>query len=408
MSAGQGGAHQMTGLETTVAGAIPKVVPPAIRGVRKMLDDQHDWQSMMKILEHAMRTAVTTTVPVLKLPKDSVIEEVAKGTLQAARTGSPKSAGRVSAAFRRRPAFMGGHPAQRLRDASPWEAVDQLALWIQVSAQAAGAEALATENYARMAARIFVEEVLTPQADPKSAGFRNRLTKAWLTRADDAAAGARLLKWLQYPVLLTAAAAAAGAIFGLTGPEVLQIAEAVGVTSTALSSGAVLYQRDRDPDNRAKSEAELVQVLGLLEQIGAFVIDLVQLDWDEISRSRPAITRSDSFDAAPAGRARKELPGDLAVLIDDLDTRLLPAARDRAPLLAAHLQRVGDQLRLLQQHRPSFDQLLLQDTVRDVWQTLERVGYKNRVRTPSPFTLPENPRRAIAAKPNPVTSLSAP
>ena len=199
--------------------------------------------------------------------------------------------------------------------------MDELARWVQVSAQAEGVEPLKAENYARQAARLFMQEILTPRPRADNPDFSNRLTKAWLTQAGDATAAARMLRWLEYPVLLTAAAAAAGAIFGLTGHEVLQIAAAVGAGGIAVTGGVAGYQRDRDPDTKAKSEAEFVELLGLLEQISAFVVDLVRVPFTEMPAPRPAIHQGLSAALAmPADGEDIALPKGLVVLPPDSRT----------------------------------------------------------------------------------------
>ena len=363
----------MTGLETAAVGAIPKILPPATRAVRKLLDNHHDQQSMAKILERAMARAADTLCSPNERPSTQDIAKVAKGAISIARTGSAQAVGRVRSAWRRRPAFVGGHRPHKLQTVGPQAAMDELALWIRASAQELEVEPLKAEDYGRLAARFFLEEILQPTPFAETADFSNRLTKAWLTQAQDAAASARLLKWAGYPILLTAAAAAAGAIFGLTGPEVLQIAQAVGAGSVAVAAGIGLYDRERDPDTKAKSEAELVALLALLEQIAAFVVDLARVSFPEVPAPRRVIpSMSTSSAVAISADCDIQLPRLLVALIDDLDNRLLPEARERAPLLAAHLKRVSDQLRLLQQQRPSFDQLNLLDAVRDLWQALER------------------------------------
>ncbi len=387
----------MTGVETAVIAAIPKVIPPATRAVRKLLDNHRDQQAMAEILEHAMVCAAETVLRPSDRPSTPDIVKVAHGAVRVAKTGSAEQANWFVTTLRRRPSFVGGHRPRKLQTVGSQAAMDELARWVQVSAQAEGVEPLKAENYARQAARLFMQEILTPRPRADNPDFSNRLTKAWLTQADDATAAARLLRWLEYPVLLTAAAAAAGAIFGLTGHEVLQIAAAVGAGGIAVTGGVAGYQRDRDPDTKAKSEAEFVELLGLLEQISAFVVDLVRVPFTEMPAPRPAIHQGLSAALAmPADGEDIALPKGLVVLIDDLDERLLPAARERTPLLAAHLNRVSAQLRLLRQQRPSFDQLILRDAVRDLWQALERVGYKHRTHIPSPFELPEEADKPLA------------
>jgi hypothetical protein len=386
----QDGLHLMTGLETVAVGTIPKVLPPAARAVRKMLDNRHDQQSMAKILERAMTRAADILYRPNERPSTQDVAEVAQGAINIARTGSAQAVSRVRSAWRRRPTFARGHRPHKLQAVGPQAAMDELALWIRASAQDFEVKLLKAEDYARLAARLFLEEVLQPTVFAETADFSNRLTKAWLTQAQDAAASARLLKWAGYPILLTAAAAAAGHIFGLNGPEVLQIAEAVGASSVAIAAGVGLYDRERDPDTKAKSEAELVELLALLEQIAAFVLDLARVSFPEVPAPRRAIpSKSTSPTPTISPDGDVHLPKLLVALIDDLDNRLLPQARERAPLLAAHLKRVSDQLRLLQQQRPSFDELNLCDAVRDLWQALEHVGYKQRAYVPSPFELPK-------------------
>jgi hypothetical protein len=197
--------------------------------------------------------------------------------------------------------------------------------------------------------------------------------------------------------------AAAGHIFGLTGQEVLQIVEAAGASSIAIVAGAGLYEHERDPDTKAKSEAELVELLALLEQIAAFVVDLTQVSFPEVPVPRRAIPPMSASSAlAISADEDIQLPKLLVALIDDLDNHLLPDARERAPLLAGHLRRVSDQLRLLRQKRPSFDELNLRDAVRELWQALEHVGYKQRAYIPSPLELPGAAKPA--ALPAPVSS----
>ena len=199
-----------------------------------------------------------------------------------------------------------------------------------------------------------MEEILTPQRGADNADFRNRLTKAWLTQAEDSSAAARLRGWVEYPVLLTAAAAAAGAIFGLSGMEVLQIAAAVGASSAAVTGGVAIYQRDRDPDTKPKSEAESSNC-SISSSRSALVLDLVRVPFTDESAPPPAISgRPSTAAAVSADGGDSQLPEPLIVLIDDLDNHLIPAADQCAPLLAAHLKRVSDQLRLLQQRRPSL------------------------------------------------------
>jgi len=351
-----------------------------------------------------MARAADTLYSPNEKPSTQDIAKVTQGAINIARTGSAQAVSRVRSVWRRRPAFAGGHRPHKLQTVGPQAAMDELALWIRASAQDLEVEPLQAENYARLAARLFLEEILQPTPFAETADFSNRLTKAWLTQAQDAAASARLLKWAGYPILLTAAAAAAGAIFGLNGPEVLQIAEAVGASSVAIAASVGLYDRERDPDTKAKSEAELVELLALLEQIAAFVVDLARVSFPEVPAPRRAISpMSTSSDLAISAGGDIQLPKLLVALIDDLDNRLLPEARERAPLLAAHLKRVSDQLRLLHQQRPSFDQLNLRDAVRDLWQALEHVGYKQRAYIPSPFELPEEAAKP-AALPLPVPS----
>lgn len=390
----------MTGLETVAVKAIPKVIPPATRAVRKLLDNHHDRKAMAKILEDAMLRAAKTVFPPRDVPSVSDVVRVTQGAMKVGQTGSAQPANWFVAAMRRWPRFLGGHRPRELQTVGPQAAIAELALWIRMGALAENVELLKDENYALTAAELFIEEILTPRPVADNADFRNRLTKAWLTQAEDASAAARLRRWIEYPVLLTAAAAAAGAIFGLSGEEVLQIAAAAGASSAAVTGGVAIYHRDRDPDTKPKSEAEFVELLNLLEQVSAFVVDLVRVSFTEESTSLPATSPMDlSAPAAPACDADPELPKLLIVLIDDLDNRLIPAADQRAPLLAAHLKRVSDQLRLLQQRRPAFDPLILHSAVGNLWQALERVGYKNRTQIPSPFELPKERDMPLALPP---------
>jgi hypothetical protein len=379
----------MTGLETTVIGAIPKVLPPAARAVRKLLDDYRDQQAMAKILEQAMIGAADALYSVNEKPEIEDIVKVAAGATNIMRTGSAQAVGKVRSAWLRRPEFIGGYRRHKLQAVGLEAAIEELVLWVRASAQDLGVELPKSEEYARLAARFFIEEILKPTPFADTADFSNRLTKAWLTQAQDADASARLLSLVGYPALLTGAAVAAAAIFKLPPAEVVQIAEAVGAGSLTARIGLELYARDSNPYAKAKKEAEYIDLLNLLEQIAAFVVDLTRVSFPQVPALPAAVSPvSDLASKASADGEDIPLPKLLVALIDDLDNRLLPEARERAPLLAARLKRVSDQLRLLQQRRPSFDPLDLRDAVRDLWQTLERVGYKNRIYVPKPFELP--------------------
>lgn len=392
------GSHSMTGIETAIIGAIPKVLPPAARAVRKQLDDYHDQQAMQKILTQAMVGAADALYSANERPDGADIAKIAKGATNIARTGSVENIGKLKSAWTRRPALIGGYRRRKLQTVGVEGAVEEVALWVRASARDLHVSLPRGDEYAVLSSRFFIEEILKPTPFAVTADFSNRLTKAWLAHAKDADSGALLLGFLGYPALLTGAAVAAAAIFKLPPAEVVQIAEAVGAGSLTARVGFELYSRENGPSLKAKKEAEYIDLLNLLKQIAAFVVDLSQVSSFEIPVV-PAVASSTPGSSSAKSAGGAELPDLLIALIDDLDNHLLPEARERAPLLAARLKRVSDQLRLLQQRRPAFDMLELRDAVRDLWQTLERVGYRNRIDVPAPFVLPPDKAVHLALPP---------
>ena len=133
------------------------------------------------------------------------------------------------------------------------------------------------------------------------------------------------------------------------------------------------------------------------------------------SPGRPSTAAAVSADGGDS-----QLPEPLIVLIDDLDNHLIPAADQCAPLLAAHLKRVSDQLRLLQQRRPSFDPLILRDrpwatSGRHSSASATRTEHRSRTRSScqrrgtchSRCLRPPKPRLASSAPPSPATAAAS-
>jgi hypothetical protein len=120
----------MTGLETMAIGAIPEVLPPATRAVRKLLDDYQDRQAMAKILQLAMVGAADILYSPEEKPQSEEIARVAAGATNVAWTGSAQAVSRVRSAWRRRPAFTGGHRRHKLQAVGLQAAMEELALWV--------------------------------------------------------------------------------------------------------------------------------------------------------------------------------------------------------------------------------------------------------------------------------------
>jgi hypothetical protein len=391
----------MTDPASVVIGVATAVVPPASRALRRLLNEREDRQSMTKVLNAAMvqAAAMLATSNHMASPEDII--KVADGAISVARTGSVQTSTKLKRFWQQRPGFTGGQPSRKLQTVGPQEAMDELARWIRASARILEVEPLKSDEYAQLAANIFMAEILTPTPFADTAAFSRKLTKEWLKQAQDASVGERVGKWVKYPALLTAAAAAVGALVGLPGHDLIQLAQAVGAGTILIATGVGFYDHDRDPDTQPQTEAKLIKLVSLVEQINAFLIDLTQLPILAVSPQQPALVGTPPNIALISGNGELlRRPEGLHMLIEDLDQRLLPAARDRAPLLEGYLERVADQLRLLEQQRPSFNLLNLRSAVFDLWETLGKVGYRGSVYVPNPLELPagrEAPQ-ALAAR----------
>ena len=242
------------------------------------------------------------------------------------------------------------------------------------------------EERAEKVATVFVQMALV-NPSPDNAAFSERLRDAWLTSAEKATEAAVLADVIQHPALSVgvtfgAAAAAAGELFSLPGNQVIALAAAFGAGFTVLATGVVAEHR------RRASKADFIRVLNLRREAQDFLIDLAIALMDGVPQLRQRKSEN-----APGRKPGTESPSILEVLRDELDTRLLPAASERAPNLAVYLEQISHQLRLRAQERPTFDPSILQLAMQAAWQLLEPAESDN-----SP-ALQLAARQAVASRP---------
>jgi hypothetical protein len=232
------------------------------------------------------------------------------------------------------------------------------------------------EEHAQAVADIFVEKTLV-HPDENDDGYSKRMGRAWLASAKETEELAVLADAINYQsvsvgVVGAAAATAAGEYFQLTGSQVIGIAAAFGAAFVVISGGVIAEHR------RRASVGDFTLLLNLRTEVRDFLVDLALVLAQVMSP--PAMTR-------PARPASARRPGDplarLETLRGYLDDHLLPRAIERAPNLAALLEQISHQLRLLAQDRPTFDVRALRLAMEAAWQKLEPPGSD----TPPPLQL---------------------
>jgi hypothetical protein len=252
----------------------------------------------------------------------------------------------------------------------------EVTLWVRASASAQRVDFFMAEEHAQAVAEIFVEKTLV-HPDENDDGYSKRMGRAWLASAKEAEELAVLADAINYQsvsvgVVGAAAATAAGEYFQLTGSQVIGIAAAFGAAFVVISGGVIAEHR------RRASVGDFTLLLNLRTEVRDFLVDLALVLAQVMSP--PAMTRS----ARPASARR---PGDplarLETLRGYLDDHLLPRAIERAPNLAALLEQISHQLRLLAQDRPTFDVRALRLAMEAAWQKLEPPGSD----TPLPLQL---------------------
>jgi hypothetical protein len=349
----------MTGTEPLIikgvaqaASTVPKAIPPAVRAVRRILDNRNDRQTMTRIFESAM-TSVAKGAPAE--PAATEIKRVADGAVAVASTGSVRRAHPVKRVLRRLRRPLGRRHARGAKEVPPFSAIPEIAQWVQMSAAGNEVAFFVDEQRAREVASRFIEMALVdPSTD--DAGFSGRLNEAWQTSAKQATEAANLADAIQYQSLAVgatgaAAAAAAGEFFSLSGSQVLAFAAAFGAGFTLVASGIAIEHR------RRASKADFARLLNLRREVQDFLVDLAIALMDGLLYARQE----------KSGNA----PNTLEVFRDELDARLLPVAEERAPNLAVHLEQISHQLRLLAQKRPTFDPSALRLAMQAAWQLLE-------------------------------------
>ncbi len=339
---------------------------PASRAVKRQIQDKRDEDCMLQLLEAAMRQASSELAP-QQQPRNEDVAEVAKGAVNVGKTGQVKPARGLKRLVRARPEFLGGYKRHRLQAVGSRAAIDELARWIQLSAQENRATSMQGEAFATQAARNFLDYVCHPVGYLKTTDFCERLSDAWVIQDDKARARHRMVTSLQPPTVLTGAAAAVAALVGWTALEVLRLAGTVATVTVAIAVGILLYRRQRGEATSAQSPAQFVDLRSLLEQTAAFVIDARQMS---------------SLTVEQLKAADGSLQERLKPLMDRLEKQLLPEARTRADVLASHLRRVYDQMLLLQQETASCDSLNLHAATLDLWKTVEGIGRRRRIEVP--------------------------
>jgi hypothetical protein len=344
------------------------VARPATSAVKRQIQNKRDEKCMRQLLEAAMRQASSELVS-QQNPLDEDVAKVARGAVSIGKTGQVEPPGRRKRLWQGRPEFIGGYRRHRLQAVGSLAAIDELTGWIQRSAAENHVTSMQGEAFARRAARDFLDYVCHyPNDFSKTADFCERLADAWVIQDDKARARHNIVTPFELPTVLTGAAAAVAAIVGWTAFEVLRLAGTVGILTVAVAVGILLYRRQRDAETSAHTPAQFIELRSLLEQIAAFVIDLRQMSVDATGQT--------------AAGEDSPLQDRLSVLMKDLEQRLLPKAQAHAHVLASHLQRVYDQMLLLQQKRASFDSLNLHAANLDLWKALEGIGRKRRIEVP--------------------------
>jgi hypothetical protein len=346
-------------------------VGPASRAVRRVLRNGQDTAAMRRMLEEALRQAEDTlsrSAPGRAGLGQEKLAAVASGAVNVGMTGHAEQVSFVRAFWERRPPAIGGYRRHELQAVGSRAAMAELARWIQVSAAANKVEEV-DGRFADLAASRFIRAVCYPKPYSANYEFCGRLADAWLSQDEKAMARDGTFRRLEYPTVLTGAVAAVGAIIGWTGIEVLRVAGSVGTVTVAVAIGVGLFARRSNSGVVVNSRAEYVDLRALLEQISAFLVDVSD-------------TRVDSAEG-PAAGDDEETRRRLSLLLGNLQQRLLPEAQARASLLASHLRRVSDQLRLFQEGRLSFDSLNLQAAMLDLRRALEDVAEKRQILVPA-------------------------
>jgi hypothetical protein len=355
---------------STVIEVGAEFVGPASRAVRRVLRNGQDTAAMRTMLEEALgQAADSRSAPGRAGLGQEKLAAVANGAVNVGMTGHAEQVSFVVAFWQRRPAAIGGYRRHQLQAVGSLAAMAELARWIQVSAAANQAQDVVDGRFADLAARIFMRAVCYPKPYSANYEFCGRLADAWLTQDEKARARDRTFRRLEYPTVLTGAVAAVGAIIGWTGIEVLRVAGSVGTVTVAVAIGVGLFARRSNSGVTVNSRAEYVDLRALLEQISAFLVDVSD-------------TKVDSAEG-PAAADDEETRKRLSQLLGNLQQRLLPEAQARASLLASHLRRVSDQLRLFQERRLSFDSLSLQAAMLDLRKALEDVAEKRQILVPA-------------------------
>jgi hypothetical protein len=361
----------MTGTEALVlkgaakvAGVAPKAVAPAIRAVRKALNDRDTRQAMTRILESAMHSVAKGESAQLSAVD---IEKVAKGAVSIAWTGSVREANWATKAVRWLQETLRRRRARRPSGLSTSAINREVTLWVRASASAHGVDFFMAQEHAQAVAEIFVEKTLV-HPDPKDDAYSKRMGRAWLASAEEAEKFAALADAINYQsvsvgVVGAAAATAAGELFHLTGSQVIGIAAAFGAAFVVISGGVIAEHR------RRASVGDFTMLLNLRTEVRDFLVDLALVLGQVMSS--PAMARP----ARAASPRRRDDPlARLETLRGDLDDHLLPRAIERAPNLAALLEQISHQLRLLAQDRPTFDAAALRLAMEAAWQKLEPPG----------------------------------
>jgi hypothetical protein len=351
----------MTGTEAVVLGKVaavaPKAVPPAIRAVRKALDNRDTRQSMTRILESAMHSVAKGESAQLSAVD---IEQVAKGAVSIAWTGSVREANWATKAVRWLPEALRRRRARRPSGLSTSAINREVALWVRASASAHNVDFFMGDEHAQAVAEIFVEKTLV-HPDENDDAYSKRMGRAWLASAKEAEEFAVLADAINYQsvsvgVVGAAAATAAGEYFQLTGSQVIGIAAAFGAAFVVISGGVIAGHR------RRPSVGDFTMLLNLRTEVRDFLVDLALV----LAMTRPPVAASARRPDDPLAR--------LETLRGYLDDHLLPRAIERAPNLAALLEQISHQLRLLAQDRPTFDAAALRLAMEAAWQKLEPPG----------------------------------
>jgi hypothetical protein len=362
----------MTGIEPLVAkggakaaAAIPKAIPPAIRAVRRLLDDRNNRQAMTRILTSAMISVAQDASPSAGVGVDK-IEEVARGAVAVASTGSVRQVNGIVRILRRARKPLSGDRTRRIKDVPALGAAGEITKWVQVSAAANEVTFFANERHARKVADLFIDKALVnPNLDDK--GFSGRLSEAWKISVKEATESAALADIILYSgqsvaigAMGAAAATAAGEFANLSGSQVIAFAAACGAGFAVLAGGIAAEHR------RRASQADYGLLLNLRKEVYDFLFDAAIAIREGALHPRP-----EKSDYAPSSTSTNGSPNRFEALRDDLDARLLPAAYERAPNLAVYLEQVSHQFRLLAQDRPAYDPYALGIAMEAAWQLLQ-------------------------------------